>query len=133
MTQDRPINMWLLNKIPICQQTEWPPYSRVEINEAIIKYSSLSTLGLDYVSWNHFKEVVSNLKCVTNIVNIVNACINLSYWTSHFKKSTFIIILKSNKSLYDNPKIFWPIVLLNMLDKLIKKQLATDYKFTSLL
>jgi len=42
----------------------------------------------------------------------------------------FIIIPKSNKSSYNNPKAFWPIVLLNIFGKLIKK--AISNRFTSL-
>jgi len=69
-------------------------------NNAINKYSSLSTLGPNYISWNYLKEIVDNAKYTTNIVNIVNSCINLSYWPLYFKKSLSIIILKFNKSLY---------------------------------
>ena len=61
---------------------------------------------------------------MTNIVNIANACINLSYWPTHFKRSLFIIIPKPNKSLYDFPKSFQPIVLLNTIGKLIKKVIS---------
>ena len=70
------------------------------------KYSSLSTLRPNYISRSHIKKMVSNCKCVTNIVNIANTCINLSHWSLHFKKSTSIIILKFNKLVYDNPKAF---------------------------
>ena len=38
--------------------------------------------------------------------------------------STSVIIPKSNKVLYDTPKIFRPIVLLNILGKLIKKAIS---------
>ena len=71
---------------------------------------------------------------MTNIVNITNACINLSYWPMHFKRSSSIIISKPNKSLYDSSKSFRPIVLLNTIGKLIEKvinnkiQVHTIYK-----
>jgi len=42
----------------------------------------------------------------------------------HFKKSSFIIISKLNKLLYDTPKAFHPIMLLNMLGKLIEKVIS---------
>jgi len=56
-----------------------PKRSITEINNTIIKYSSLSGLGLDHISWNYLKKIVSNLKYITNIVNIANTYINLSY------------------------------------------------------
>lgn len=61
---------------------------------------------------------------MTNIVNIANACINLSYWPTHFKRSLSNIIPKPNKSLYDSPKSFQPIVLLNTIDELIEKVIS---------
>jgi len=69
-------------------------------NNVINKCSSLSTLGSDYISWNYLKEIVGNAKYITNIINIVNSCINLSYWPLYFENLSFIIILKFNKSLY---------------------------------
>jgi len=54
-----------------------------------------------------------------------NSCINLGYWPSHFKKLLSIIIPKPNKSLYDTPKTFCPIDLLNTLEKLIEKVISS--------
>jgi len=55
------------------------------------------------------------------MVNIANACIRLRYWPKHFKKSTSIIIPKSNKANYSLPKLFCSIILLNTMGKLIEK------------
>jgi len=41
-----------------------------------------------------------------------------------------IIISKPNKLSYNHVKMFWPIVLLNMLGKLIKKVIAKRIQFT---
>ena len=76
--------------------------------------------------------MLDNTKYSTNIVNIVNSCISLSYWSSHFKKSLFIIIPKSNKSLYNIPKAFCLIFLLNMLGKLIKKVISNRLQVHSI-
>jgi len=40
-----------------------------------------------------------------------------------------IIIPKPNKASYNSPKIFQPIVLLNMLEKLIEKVIGKRLKF----
>ena len=61
-----------------------------------------------------------NLLYFNNIINITNAYINLEHWLLHFKIFISIIIPKLNKVLYNTPKTFRPIVLLNMLDKLIQ-------------
>ena len=92
---------------------EWPLFYNSQLKDAINKYSSFSTLGLDYVSWNHLKEVLNNAKYCSNIANIANACINLSYWPTHFKKSLSIILPKPNKPLYDILKAFCVMGRLN--------------------
>ena len=59
-----------------------------------------------------------------NIISITNTCIKLGHWLSHFKISSTIVISKPNKTLYDSPKVFRSIVLLNMLGKLIEKAIS---------
>ena len=93
---------------------------------------SLFTPGPNHISWNHLKKILGNAKCSTNIVNIVNSCISLSYWPSHFKNLSFIIILRPNKSLYDTTKVFHPIILLNMLGKLIEKVISNRLQVYSI-
>jgi len=55
--------------------------------------------------------------------------IDLGYWPSHFKSSSLIIIPKPNKMSYNSSKLFYPIILLNFLEKLIKKLLKKDSNF----
>ena len=84
-------------------------------------YQSLSTLY----------RLITGL-CLSNIVNIANACINLSDQLSHFKISTLIIIPKSNKVLYNSLKIFCSIILLNTLRKLIEKVIRERLQYHSI-
>ena len=67
--------------------------------------------------------------CLSKVINIADACISLSYWLNYFKMSTTVVIPKLNKLLYDNLKVFCPIVLLNTLGKLIKKVIAERLQF----
>ena len=85
--------------------------------------------GLDKLSWNHLKSILKQDKYLNNIINIANAYINLGYWPNHFKRSSMVVIPKPNKQLYDHPKSFQPIVLLNMLGKLIKKVISERLQF----
>ena len=111
----------LLEEITLSLTAEWPPFSSAEIHKALNKCNNSSVPGPDHLSWRYLKRILYNEGCMTNIVNITNACINLSYWPMHFKKSSSIIISKPNKSLYDSSKSFRPIVLLNTIGKLIEK------------
>jgi len=70
--------------------------------------------------------------CLKKIINIADLCLELGYWPLHFKVSTSIIIPKPNKNLYDFPKAFRPIVLLNILGKLIEKVFDERLQFHSI-
>ena len=63
------------------------------------------------------------------IISIANVCIELGHWPSHFKKSTMIVIPKPNKKSYNLPKVFRPIVLLNIVGKLIEKVIRERLQF----
>ena len=67
---------------------------------------------------------MTNNKYINNFVNIANSCINLGYWPSYFKKLTLIIIFKYNKLAYNSPKTFCPIILFDILGKLIDKVIS---------
>jgi len=75
---------------------------------------------------------MQNLLYLKNFINIANICIDLGHWPSHFKMSTSIIIPKPNKASYDASKMFRPIVLLNILSKLIEKIIGERFQFQSL-
>ena len=69
---------------------------------------------------------------LNNFVNIANTCINLEHWPLHFKTSLSIIIPKPNKAFYNSPKMFWPIILLNTLGKLIEKVIGERLQFQAI-
>ena len=81
------------------------------------------------MSWRHWKLIIKNDDCLSKIINIANACINLGHWPKYFKISTTVVIPKLNKTSYDNPKAFHPIVLLNTLGKLVEKVIAERLQF----
>ena len=109
--------------------SEWTPFLKEEFKSIINKYNNLSAPRLDKISWKLFKRFINVKFCLNSIINIINVCINLGHWSSHFKTLTSIIILKLNKSLYDFFKFFWPIVLLNTLGKLIEKVIGERMQF----
>ena len=85
--------------------------------------------GPDKLTWCHLKLIIKNDDCLSNIINIADSCINLGHWPNYFKILTTIVIPKPNKSLFDHPKAFCPIVLLNTLGKLIEKVVAERLQF----
>ena len=87
----------------------------------INKCNNSSASGPDKLIWWHLKTILKQDACLTNIINIADACINLGHWPNYFKCSSTVIIPKPNKLVYDQSKSFCPIVLLNTLRKLIEK------------
>jgi len=125
----RQIDTEVLEEIIDKSPSFWAPFSKEEFRSAIANCNNSSTPGLDKLSWSYLKTVLKHDECLTNIINIVNACIDLGYWPAHFKRSTTVIIPKPNKQSYDSSKSFRPIILLNMLGKLIKKVIGKRLQF----
>jgi len=120
----RQVNTSVLNKVECKPRQTWPPFSRFEFTSAISKCVDSSAPGPDKMTWCYWKLITKNDECLSRIINIADACINLGYWPKYFKVSTTVVIPKPNKTSYDTPKAFHPIVLLNTLDKLIEKVIA---------
>jgi len=126
---NRYVDIRVLDKVKCKPKMFWNLFSKEEFKCAIDNCNSSSTPGLDKLSWNYLKTILKQYKCLNNIINIANACINLGYWPSHFKKLLTVVIPKPNKQSYNHPKFFHPIMLLNMLGKLIKKVIGERLQF----
>jgi len=77
--QDQQINLCLLNKISAKSLIKWLLFFKVKFTDTIKKYNSSSIPGPNYLSWNHLEILISNERCISNFINIVNACINLAF------------------------------------------------------
>ena len=126
----RQVNVEILHEVTQKLTQNWGPFSKYEFLSAISKCADSSSPGPDRMTWHHWKTIVKNDACLSNIINIADACINLGHWPRYFKISTMVVIPKLNKPSYDNPKAFCPIVLLNTLGKLIEKVIAEQLQFT---
>ena len=115
--QTREIDIHVLDKIPNKPMRSWNPFSKQELIDAIEKCNNLSAPSPDKLTWNYIKSIIRNKNCIFKLIDITNAYIDLGHWPSHFKTSTIIIISKPNKSTYNSPKSYRPIVLLNMIGK----------------
>jgi len=124
----RQVDFNILNKVACKPPQGWNPFSRYKFKSAISKCKDSSSPGPDRLTWRHWKIIIPNDDCLSRIINITNACIELGHWPKYFKVST-IVIPKPNKSSYDHPKAFRPIILLNTLGKLIEKVIAERLQF----
>jgi len=119
----------ILDEISDKSIVPWPEFSREEFKFTLSSCNNSSAPGPDKLSWNHLKTIFDDIECLDTFIQMANACINLGYWLSHFKTSTTIVISKPNKKLYDSPKSFRPIVLLNTMGKLIEKVIGERLQF----
>ena len=129
-TLNRQVDLNIINKIKNKPSQSWFPFSKNEFRLAISKCSNSSVPGPDKLTWRYLKFITKDNFCLTNIVNIADAYINLGHWLEYFKISSTIIIPKPNKPSYNQPKAFCPIVLLNTIGKLIEKVVADRLQFT---
>jgi len=125
----RRVNLSILDEIAHKPRQTWNYFSRYEFKSAISKCIDTSAPGPDKMTWHYWKLIIKDNDCLSKIINIADACINLSHWPKYFKVSTTVVIPKPNKSSYDNLKAFRPIVLLNTLGKLVEKVIAERLQF----
>ena len=126
---NRQVNMDILNEITNKPTVPWPVFSKEEFRTAISSCNNSSAPGPDKLLWSHLKTILKDDKCLNTIIYIANTYINLGYWLSYFKISTMVVILKPNKKLYNSPKSFRSIVLLNTVGKLIEKVIGERLQF----
>ena len=100
------VDISILDEIGSKKVTDWVLFSREEFKIVLESCNNLLTPGLDKLSWNHLKVILTNNVCMSNIIRIANTCIDLGYWPNHFKRLSMVIISKPNKALYDLPKSF---------------------------
>ena len=130
--QSHQINHSILDKSQSKTTTIWTPFSVQEFKSSITKYSDILTLELDELLWRHLKVIINDITYLNNFINIASTYINLEHWPLHFKTLFSIIISKPNKTSYNTPKMFQPIILLNMLGKLIEKVISERLQFQSI-
>ena len=129
IAQDCCIDKEILEEIPWFAPYSWYLFLEVEFTSSIAKCNNLFAPGLNKLAWRHLKYILKDNMYLKNVINFMNACIEFGYWPSHFKTSIIVVIPKPNKSSYDSPKSFRPIVILNILGKLIEKVIGDRLQF----
>ena len=71
------VDINILDEIGNKKTANWLPFSKEEFKIAIGSTNNLSTPGPDKLSWNYLKSVLKYDVCLTNIIKITNAYIDL--------------------------------------------------------
>jgi len=69
----------VLNELDLYSLSLWALFSEVKFTSAIIKYNNLSASEPDKLSWGHFKSIIKDKTCLSNIIVIANACFDLGH------------------------------------------------------
>ena len=69
----------ILNEVEYKHCQAWNSFSKYEFRSAIQKCIDISIPGLDRMSWHHWKSIIKNNECLSKIINIADACINLEH------------------------------------------------------
>ena len=128
-TQEREVNTHFLDEIPDKPTIKWKLFSRNKIINAIKKCNNSLALGPDKLIWSYIKSIIRDKDCIGKFINITNACIELGHWLTYFKTSITVVISKPNKAIFDSPKSYQLIVLLNTIGKLVKKIIGEYLQF----
>jgi len=123
------VDLSVLDPLPTLQERDWPPFSALELTDALASCSSRSSPGPDHITWVHLKVILESHKAIPILLDLANACIQVGQWPKHFKDSISVIIPKPGKPSYSTPKSFRPIVLLNTIGKLIEKMISNRLQF----
>jgi hypothetical protein len=99
------------------------------MSDALTGTSNQSAPGPDHITWRHLKHIAQDGYASRLFVWLANTCLQSGHWPTEFKASTTVVILKPGKPLYDTPKSFRPIVLLNTLGKMFEKMLSNRLQF----
>jgi len=118
------VDIHILDEIPRKSAKEWNLFSKQELIDTIEKCNNSSAPDSNKLTWSHIKSIIRDNDCLLKFVDIANTCIDLGHWLSYFKTSTMVVIPKHNKSAYDSPKLYQPIILLNTIGKLFKKMIG---------
>jgi hypothetical protein len=107
----------------------WVAYSASELSDALTGTLNRSAPGADHIMWCHLKCIVRDSYASRLFLWLANACLQSGHWPAEFKASTTVVIPKPGKPLYDTPKSFHLIVLLNTLGKMFEKMLSNRLQF----
>jgi len=129
LASGREVDLSVLDPLPTLQERDWPPFSALELTDALSSCSSRSSPGPDHIMWVHLKAVLENKKSIQLLVTLADACICVGHWPKHFQDSVSVIIPKPGKPTHSTPKLFRPIVLLNTVGKLIEKMISNHLQF----
>ena len=73
------VDVNILNKIGSKVMSFWKPFSKEEFKQAINKYNNLLASGPDKLMWHYLKSILKQDECLINIINIIDAYINLGH------------------------------------------------------
>ena len=119
-----PVASDFVESLPQKEQCSWPPFSRLELEEALGTCANASAPGPSHFSWELLKLFMKDNEFKAFFLQMANDIIECGIWPDAFKQSVMVIIPKPKKDDYSKAKSYRPIALLECPGKLISKMIA---------
>ena len=113
-----------VDSLPQKDTCSWPPFSELELVEALATCSNASAPGPSHFSWELLKLFMKDDAFKNFFLSLANDIVGSGSWPDVFKQSVTVIILKPKKEDYSKAKSYRPIALLECPGKLISKMIA---------
>ena len=113
-----------LDKFTQRDERSWPPFSALELTEALATCANASAPGPSHFSWELLKLFVKDDAFRAFFLQLANNIVECGIWPAVFKDSVTVIIPKPHKDDYSKAKSYRPIALLECPGKLISKMIA---------
>ena len=101
-----------VESLPQRDTCSWPPFSKLELMEALATCSNTSAPGPSHFSWEVLKLFLKDNTFTAFLLKLANDIILGGIWLDAFKQSTTVIIPKLKKDNYSKVKSYRPIALL---------------------
>ena len=104
-----------------------PHITEPEIERAIRKAAPNKAPGPDGITNGILQKVLDHL--LPTLHRLFNASWTIGYFPRHFRESITVVLRKSGKDDYSQPKAYRPIALLNTIGKVIETAIAIRLMF----
>jgi ribonuclease HI len=106
---------------------ECPEITPLEIERAVLRAAPNKAPGTDDITNNILHQTIDIL--LPKLHKLFNACLQIGYCPTHFKKTITVALRKPGKDDYTQPKSYRPIALLNTLGKALEAVIASRLSY----
>ena len=101
-----PVKSSYLETLPQREECSWPPFSELELREALGTCANASAPGPSHFSWELLKLFMKDDTFKEFFLEMANDIVECGIWPAAFKQSVTVIIPKPKKEDYSKAKSY---------------------------